>query len=748
MLVGDDYVGAVMSDLSGRRGRVARHRAGERRAHAGPGRGARRSRSAGTRSTCGPSRTAPARFSRAYARHEPMPPQLAERVREQARDGLGRWRTAPSVTAATRRSSGRRAASAVRRRSRGGGRVRAIRDCGYADDLINRCAGHGSREGRRSEQWRRSGAGMTVDGRLPISFRGAGAAARATAGQTAATYALASAAYRDNPVEEILKANNEWHKSAVKAGRKLVKLFRAEPGRGVLPGGAATACWAAAASRSSSPSAPSRRRSSSTAWRPTASAGSRDTWLTAVMVLCGLLFLPGLLLWLLVFQLRTHDRQARRTSGPARSAPPCSSASASSPCSSCSSMPFSGLLGLVRARRGGRPGRRLVLGQADLRAHRQGPARPLGQPARPAAASAPRSPRRCPTSPGETAAEQLRQSLAKLTAEQQSNSVFYAGPKGILGMGTRWGSWQLAEELVAGRPGQGDPPVPQLGRHTGHPRPAAHAGARPAEHRRLPARPRYGTGSSRRSARTPRRSARPEGTGRGGLPGQGARAYSDICNKQQFGSGDRHYLGVQFTLWDGQLVITMHDHRDRAARDAAHRGHRARAGPGALPVHHQARGARRRGRQDRPVLGDPQDHAAAGRAPTRWCGSPRAPRSPGTRRCWTASAARSCLPEPFGLRHAWADKPWRHRFMADDALRAATPVLRVVHAAALRVLEENGVDTERFGNRSLVLSGRGPGRRRRGRPTCTTRRPSGGARRGSLAARRREPLPGPQRRTG
>src|SRR5258708_15116030 len=35
------------------------------------------------------------------------------------------------------------------------------------------------------------------------------------------------------------------------------------------------------------------------------------------------------------------------------------------------------------------------------------------------------------------------------------------------------------------------------------------------------------------------------------------------------------------------------------------------------------------------------------------------------------------LPEPFGLRHAWADKPWRHRFMADDALRAATPVLRV-----------------------------------------------------------------------
>ena len=42
--------------------------------------------------------------------------------------------------------------------------------------------------------------------------------------------------------------------------------------------------------------------------------------------------------------------------------------------------------------------------------------------------------------------------------------------------------------------------------------------------------------------------------------------------------------------------------------------------------------------------------------------------------------------------------------MADDALRAATPVLRVVHAAAIKVLEENGVDTEKFGSRSSFLS--------------------------------------------
>lgn len=85
VLIGDEYVGAVMSDLSGRRGRVV----GTEQAS-----GARtlvraevpeieigrysidlRSLSHGT-----------ARFNRAYARHEPMPAQIAERIREQTRD--------------------------------------------------------------------------------------------------------------------------------------------------------------------------------------------------------------------------------------------------------------------------------------------------------------------------------------------------------------------------------------------------------------------------------------------------------------------------------------------------------------------------------------------------------------------------------------------------------------------------------------------------------------------------------------
>ncbi|MDO0916347.1 elongation factor G-like protein EF-G2 [Streptomyces sp. DT2A-34] len=85
VLVGDDYVGAVMSDLSGRRGRVL----GTEQTSGGRtlikaevpeieiGRYAvdLRSLSHGT-----------ARFNRSYARHEPMPPQVAERIREEARD--------------------------------------------------------------------------------------------------------------------------------------------------------------------------------------------------------------------------------------------------------------------------------------------------------------------------------------------------------------------------------------------------------------------------------------------------------------------------------------------------------------------------------------------------------------------------------------------------------------------------------------------------------------------------------------
>ncbi|MFH9422085.1 elongation factor G-like protein EF-G2 [Streptomyces sp. NPDC017529] len=86
VLVPDDFVGAVMSDLSGRRGRVVgTEQAGHGRTLVRAevpeieiGRYAvdLRSLSHGT-----------GRFHRTYARHEPMPPQLAAKIREQEENG-------------------------------------------------------------------------------------------------------------------------------------------------------------------------------------------------------------------------------------------------------------------------------------------------------------------------------------------------------------------------------------------------------------------------------------------------------------------------------------------------------------------------------------------------------------------------------------------------------------------------------------------------------------------------------------
>ncbi|MFE0582020.1 elongation factor G-like protein EF-G2 [Streptomyces sp. NPDC058874] len=86
VLIPDEYVGPVMSDLAGRRGRVVgTDQAGSGRTRVRAeipeieiGRYAveLRSVSHGT-----------GRFARAYARHEPMPPQIAEKVREQAGKG-------------------------------------------------------------------------------------------------------------------------------------------------------------------------------------------------------------------------------------------------------------------------------------------------------------------------------------------------------------------------------------------------------------------------------------------------------------------------------------------------------------------------------------------------------------------------------------------------------------------------------------------------------------------------------------
>ncbi|MFM9367710.1 hypothetical protein [Streptomyces sp. Da 82-17] len=516
------------------------------------------------------------------------------------------------------------------------------------------------------------------------------------AGETAATHALASAAYRDSDVDEILKANNEWHKSEVKKGK--LSLFKPDLGEafaravqvrmlggarkpliqsfGIEPQSVVEHCLAATRIRK-----------------------ERDSRLTAVTVLFGVVFLPGLLLWLLIFQVKKSlgdSKDKKKALGTALLVAACGLAVLF-----LIKLPFTGFWGIYLRAMVIAPVIGWLLAKQicertaqDLRGRWESLLAGGGIGAK--------IPEAVPGSPGETAAERLRQGLAKLTAEQQSNSVFYAGPKGILGMGTRWGSWQLAEELV-----------PRAGSSEIHPfRSWDVVRAIHDQLRMLERGPLHTGGFPTPSIRHWIVSPVAEGATEVARPsGTDVEAFQvkpheiqRICNEQQFGSGDRHYLGVQFRLWDGQLVITM-----LITVTVLHETLRIEVTGHALGPVHSLFTTKPKAKTKEvsktvkfwetrevklPLIDSDEVVRLAARAPFTWFPP-----------ILDFLGGKLALPEPFGLRHAWADKPWRHRFMADDALRAATPVLRVVHAAAMRVLEENGVDTTRFASRSLTLSG-------------------------------------------
>ncbi|MGK5631967.1 hypothetical protein [Streptomyces sp. URMC 123] len=518
-----------------------------------------------------------------------------------------------------------------------------------------------------------------------------------SAGQTAATSALASAAYRDGPVTDLLKANSDDYQATVSAPR----LSLLEPNFGEafsravqnrMLGGARAAliqsfgvdaqvvvehCLAANRIRK-----------------------ERDTRLTVVMLVFGVLFLPGVLLWLGAFQLRRSLAGAQNKRAGALGMALLLAVGVLAVIFLVK-MPLTGVLGiylrlmLVAPVVGWFWAKRIAERTAhDLRSRWDGLLSGGGVGAK--------VPEAVPQNPGDAAAERLRQGLARLTAEQQSNLVFYAGPKGILGMGTRWGSWHLAEELVSRDPAKEINPFRSwdvvraihdqlrlLERgplHTGgFPTPSVtHWVVAPV-----------GEGAKEVS--------RPSSTDTDGYRIKGAEIQR-ICNEQQFGSGNRHYLGVQFVLWDGQLVITL-----MVTVTVLHHTLRIEVTGHALgPVHglFTTKPAPKTKEVSKsvkfwqtktvrlPLVDAKEVVRLAARAPLTWFPP-----------VLDHLGGKLTLPEPFGLRHAWADKPWRHRFMADDALRAATPVLRVVHQAALRVLAENGVDTERFGTRATFLSG-------------------------------------------
>ncbi|MFJ6796155.1 hypothetical protein [Streptomyces sp. NPDC091268] len=515
-------------------------------------------------------------------------------------------------------------------------------------------------------------------------------------GQTAATNALASAAYRDSPLASILEANNEYHESTIKPGKislfepnlgeafcRAVEARTLAPGRkpliqsfGADPQTVVEHCLAASRIRK-----------------------ERDGKLRLIMLVCAF-FLPGLLLWLGLFQLRKSlssggDKRASWLGTLALVVVAVVAAVL------MFRLPLTGFLGLylrgvlIAPAIGWFLARRLCEATAeDMRSRWDGLLAGTGVAAK--------IPEAVPGNPDEKAREDLRHSLAKLTAEDRSNSVFYAGPKGILGMGTRWGSWQMAEELSPKAEGAEihpfrswdviraiDAQLRKLERgplHTG--------GFPPASIQHWIVTP-VGEGA--------KEVARPTGADVDTFlikPHEITR----ICNEQQFSAGNRHYLGIQYPLWDGQLVITMlvtvtvlyKTLRVEVTGHALGPVHGLFTTKSKPPVVEVPKSIRFWETVERslPLVDANEVVRLSVRAPFTWYPP-----------VLDFLGGKLVLPEPFGVRHVWAGQPWRHRFMADDAMRAATPVLRAVHTAALRVLEENGADVDRFGNRSMIVSG-------------------------------------------
>ncbi|MEW2138202.1 hypothetical protein AB0892_16625 [Streptomyces sp. NPDC005409] len=520
-------------------------------------------------------------------------------------------------------------------------------------------------------------------------------------GQTAATNALASAAYRDggndSKLEKILTANSENHPATVKPPKislfepslgeafcRAVEARTLAPGRkpliqsfGADPQSVVEHCLAASHIRK-----------------------QRDRRLRLITLVCGVLFLPGLLLWLGLFQLRKSltSQDGKRGSAISTAVLVVIGVVVAA---LMFKLPLTGFLGLYLRGMVLAP----VLGWMLARRTCEATARDLRSrwdALLSGGGVGAKIPEAVPGNPDEKAREDLRHQLAKLTAEDRSNQVFYAGPKGILGMGTRWGSWQMAEEL--------DPKTEGMEIHPFRSWDVIRA--IDTQLRKLERGPLHTGGFP--TAAIQHWIVTPVGEGAAEVArptGENVEAFlikpheiTRICNEQQFSAGNRHYLGIQYPLWDGQLVINMlvtvtvlyKTLRVDVTAHALGPVHGLFTTKPAAPVVEVPKSIRFWETVERPLpLVNAQEVVRlAVRAPLTWYPP-----------VLDFLGGKLVLPEPFGLRHVWASSMWRHRFMADDALRTVAPVLRSIHAATFKVLEENGVDTDKFTNRSSIMSG-------------------------------------------
>ena len=513
--------------------------------------------------------------------------------------------------------------------------------------------------------------------------------------QTAVTQALSSAAYRDGSLEDLLKLQ-----PGVAQKPPRFQLFRASLGEAFTE-----AVIARTLGTGRKPLVPSFGTDPRMVVEHCLEAqelrNQRDRKLTLVTVLTGVLFLPGALLWLLAFQLRAT---LKKTS-PNREGlyggvvftllavlvglffwrPPASGLGAVY----LRAMMLAPVVGWFIAKR------ITLRSTEDMRARWTSLVE--------GTAPGPLLPKIVPKDDQDAEAVELRSQLDRLAAEQETNVLHYAGTKGVLGLGGRWGSWHLTGPLTP-REGLSDirPFRPwdlvrgiadRLDELTSSE--ITSGGMPPAQLRQWVVLA-VGEGADEIS--------RPGGAEV--MDGQRMRdfAVQNICNEQKFGGQPRHYQGTQFVLWEGQLVVSLLTtvtmlHNFLRVEVTAHAlGPIAglfttKPAPKEVTFTRPGRPWKEETRQ-LPLVNADEVVRLAVRAPLMW--------TPVVRD-WLGG--RLALPEPFGLRSAWSDRMWTHRLMADDAIRAATPIVRLVRSVLDEFLADHDVDVDRFAKGRSLLPG-------------------------------------------
>ncbi|MEY9948661.1 hypothetical protein [Kitasatospora sp. GAS1066B] len=310
-------------------------------------------------------------------------------------------------------------------------------------------------------------------------------------------------------------------------------------------------------------------------------------------------------------------------------------------------------------------------------------------------------PQAVPRNDQDERAAQLKTQLTQLSLEQDTNVLHYAGANGILGLGKRWGSWEMVEDL---KPAEGHEEFRSFhtwdlvkkitDRLNGLGRSGVGNGAVPHSSVEQWVIMEVGAGADE--------IGRPGGPDMDG-PRMRDHAVVSVANRQGFGlDGPRHYLGTQFVLNKGRLIVsvlvtvTVLSNTLRVSVN----GHTLGPVPGLFHDKPKAkeRTEAKTGKfwEERtvtlPLIDNDEVVRQALRAPF-W-------RAPGLL-AWLGGTMK--LPEPFGLRTAWATAPWNSRFMADDSMRITAPVVSAVLAATVEFLSDHDISTDRFANRGLIL---------------------------------------------